>query len=84
MTKQPEALRIADELIALHGTTDIDERASAELRRLHAENERLKGVMRAAQDLVFQSEEYAFDDGLGRGAQQFYWDELDNALEENR
>jgi len=33
---QPEALRLADELLALHGPTDIDERAAAELRRLHA------------------------------------------------
>lgn len=39
MTKQqPEALRLADELLALHGPTDIDQRyldAAAELRRLH-------------------------------------------------
>lgn len=40
MTQQPEALRIADELLALHGPTDIDERAAAELRRLHEIAER--------------------------------------------
>lgn len=35
MTEQPEALRIAEELLALFGPTEIDERAAAELRRLH-------------------------------------------------
>ena len=82
MNEQPEALRLADELLALHGPTDIDERAAAELRRLHAENEALKTVVNAARNLVFESEEYEFDDGLGRGAPQSYWDELDSALEE--
>lgn len=38
MNEQPEALRIADELLALHGPTEIDERAAAELRRLHEAN----------------------------------------------
>lgn len=38
MNKQPEALRLADELLALHGPTDIDERAATELRRLHTAN----------------------------------------------
>lgn len=38
---QPRALRIADELLALHGPTEIDERAAAELRRLHAVNQDL-------------------------------------------
>lgn len=41
MNKQPEALRIADELMALHGPTEIDERAAAELRRLHEVNQDL-------------------------------------------
>jgi hypothetical protein len=33
--KQPEALRLADELEAMFGHTEIDDRVSAELRRLH-------------------------------------------------
>ena len=39
--KQPEALRIAEELLALFGPTEIDERAAAELRRLHEVNAKL-------------------------------------------
>ncbi len=39
--KQPEALRIAEELLALFGPTEIDERAAAELRRLHEVNAEL-------------------------------------------
>lgn len=40
MNAQPEALLVADELLALFGPTEIDERAAAELRRLHSEVER--------------------------------------------
>lgn len=40
--KQTEALRLADELLAMFGPTEIDERIAAELRRLHAENEKFK------------------------------------------
>ena len=40
--EQPDALRLADEIEAMFGSTEIDERTAAELRRLHAENERLK------------------------------------------
>ena len=39
--KKPEALRIAEELLALFGPTEIDERAAAELRRLHEVNAEL-------------------------------------------
>lgn len=42
MSKQSEALRIADELLEMFGPTEIDERAAKELRRLHAENKKLK------------------------------------------
>ncbi len=45
MSDQPEALRLADELIAMHGFTSIDERCAAELRRLHGENERLRSEL---------------------------------------
>jgi hypothetical protein len=41
MTTQPEALRLADELEGLLGTmisSEVDRRAAAELRRLHALN----------------------------------------------
>ena len=43
--KQPEALRIAEELLALFGPTEIDERAATELRRLHEENEALRAEL---------------------------------------
>ena len=41
MNNKPEALRLADELDAMFGATEIDERATAELRRLHAVNQEL-------------------------------------------
>ena len=44
MKTQPEALRLADELDAIPETgadPDLIQEAAAELRRLHAENERL-------------------------------------------
>jgi oligoribonuclease (3'-5' exoribonuclease) len=49
MSEQPEALRLADELLANHGPTDLDERVAAELRRLHAVNAEL---LEALRDLV--------------------------------
>ena len=39
--KQPEALRLADELDAMFGATEIDERVTAELRRLNEVNHEL-------------------------------------------
>lgn len=45
MTKQPEALRLANWLdtldVKIPGITSNSERAATEMRRLHAENERL-------------------------------------------
>ena len=83
MKEQPEALRLSYLLDgSSNGPLDARHKAAAELRRLHAENEALKTVVNAARNLVFESEEYEFDDGLGRGAPQSYWDELDSALEE--
>ena len=49
MSEQPEALRLADELLANHGPTDLDERVAAELRRLYAVNLEL---LEALRDLV--------------------------------
>ena len=45
MNTQPEALRLADELEAMFGKTDIDERVCKELRRLHEENEHLRQAL---------------------------------------
>jgi hypothetical protein len=47
MTDQPEALRLADALEAFWGADlghDRERQAAAELRRLHAENERLTNL----------------------------------------
>ena len=44
--KQSEALRLADELEAMFGATEIDERVTAELRRLHAVNQELLEALR--------------------------------------
>jgi hypothetical protein len=43
MSEQPEALRLADWLDN-YRTTPVDAQAAAELRRLHAENERLHQI----------------------------------------
>jgi len=42
----------------------------------------IQKVINAARILNEESEEYSFDDGLGRGAPQQLWDDLDTALEE--
>jgi hypothetical protein len=50
MTEQPEALFLADELEAPLGTVisgEVDKRAAAELRRLHAVNAELLEALKA-------------------------------------
>ena len=58
MNTQPEALRLAD---VLEGCDSFDNRAAAELRRLHALNaellEALKGLVAWADDLRRQNPE---------------------------
>lgn len=46
MSDKSEALRLADELEAMFGATEIDERVTAELRRLYAVNQELLFWMR--------------------------------------
>lgn len=49
MSEKPEALRLADELEAFarfSGGGGMDVKSAAELRRLHAENERLREMLR--------------------------------------
>lgn len=41
----------------------------------------LRKVYEAAHELYCESEEYDFDDGLGKGAPQQYWDALADAFE---
>ena len=50
MSNKPEALKLADELDAMFGATEIDERVTTELRRLHAENERLNNALQWEQN----------------------------------
>ncbi len=50
MSDKPEALRLADELDAMFGATEIDERVTTELRRLYAENERLNNALQWEQN----------------------------------
>ena len=49
MSDKPEALRLADELDRVYGYPDTDD-AAAELRRLHAENERLNNTLQWEQN----------------------------------
>lgn len=50
----------------------------AELAAANAHHDKLR---KAVDRLIFESEEYDFDDGLGRGAGQVFWDELQAAME---
>ena len=46
-----------------------------------AEVERLAKIEKAARELSANAEEYALDCGLGRGAPNSYWEDLDEALD---
>ncbi len=61
-----EALRLADELDDVH-TTHVARNAAAELRRLHAENERL----RAQRDALLEFARYVADIDPGNPAPLF-------------
>jgi len=45
------------------------------------ELEYLRPIFAAVEKNLFVAEEYDFDDGLGRGASQEYWDALEDAFE---
>lgn len=62
--KQPEALRLADEIEAMFGSTEIDERTAAELRRLQAENERLKTLPMKYRRMEFNAQLQTENDRL--------------------
>lgn len=47
-----------------------------------AEHDALVAIEESARNLLAESEEYHFDDGLGKGAVQQYWDGLDCALDQ--
>jgi hypothetical protein len=61
MSEKPEALRLADELLANHGPTDLDERVAAELRRLHAVNQELLEALKKAALAIEDWGSYASD-----------------------
>jgi hypothetical protein len=58
-TEQPKALRLADELVALHGYP-LSIEAAAELRRLHQVNSDLLGAL----EMVRDADEDCKRDGL--------------------
>ena len=60
MKTQPEALRLADELDAYH-TRSCHKEAAAELRRLHAENERLSATVKAREDEILTHSEAFYE-----------------------
>lgn len=65
MTKQPEALRLADALYS-NDPQGLLSQAAAELRRLHEENQRLKTVMiAAAEELAKHWEAHCDAEGYG-------------------
>lgn len=61
-----------------HITYDAPMKAA---KRRKGAADHVAALLNAAQDLLAESEEYEFDDGLGRGAPQQYWDALQDALE---
>ena len=61
---KPEALFLADELEAPLGTiigAELYQRAAAELRRLHAENERLSATVKAREDEILTHSEAFYE-----------------------
>jgi hypothetical protein len=69
----------------LEGYRELGARAAAaenERDSLRAQLERAMKVVEEAKELWANSEEYDFDEGLGRGAEQQWWDNLDRAIEE--
>ena len=54
MNTQPEALRLAEWLEDQYDPTHNQEKAAAELRRLHAENEALRKELRMEQTISFR------------------------------
>jgi len=50
MSTRPEALRLADALMTLFPSREDGDRAAVELRRLHAENERLAAALASSCD----------------------------------
>ena len=68
----------ADDLALVRGERD----AFADLNHTQfLELEYLRPIVQSAENLLFESEEYDFDDGLGKGAQQTHWDDLASTLE---
>jgi hypothetical protein len=52
VSKQPEALRLADALILRHGVESFEGNAAAELRRQHAGIKRLHGLLEKAREEI--------------------------------
>ena len=69
MKEQPEALRLADLIQSRYGN-DINDEAAAELRRLHAENERLQTRYEACDKALRQwLDKTAWIQETGRGCE---------------
>jgi len=60
MNTQPEALRLADELARCWADPGLQLKSAAELRRLHALNAELIGVLKAFSDYV-RDEQHSTD-----------------------
>lgn len=70
------------ELEELYKCRDGEVDALAELnQKQFLELEYLRPIVKAAENLLYESEEYDFDDGLGKGAGQNHWDDLAATLE---
>lgn len=70
------------ELEELYKCRDGEVDALAELnQKQFLELEYLRPIAHAGHRLYIESEEFEFDDGMGRGAQQTYWDDLASTFE---
>jgi len=67
--------------ICFHSMREICAEHEQQLAAAREEVEGLRVVAVSAQTLYSDSEEYEFDDGMGRGCGQIYWDDLGDSLE---
>lgn len=66
---------------ALYAGSDF-QRLYQHAEKLREQCENLLRIEQAARRLYEETEEFDFPDGMGKGALQEYWDELDTALEQ--
>lgn len=84
LSEREDLLKRVTELEELYKCRDGEVAALASLNQgQFLELEYLRPIFVAVEKILFMAEEYDFDDGLGRGAPQEYWDALENAFDKD-